>query len=37
LWKAAKPKMNAATLSAAMILIESPLRANSPEKARGQA
>jgi hypothetical protein len=34
---AAKPKMNAATLAAAISAIASPLRANRPEKARGQA
>ncbi|MGY4423399.1 hypothetical protein ACVWY2_005848 [Bradyrhizobium sp. JR6.1] len=34
---AAKPKMNAATLSAAIRLMTRPLRANAPENARGQA
>jgi hypothetical protein len=29
--------MNAATLNAAMTLMARPLRANKPEKARGQA
>jgi hypothetical protein len=29
--------MNAATLNAAMMLMARPLRANSPENARGQA
>jgi hypothetical protein len=33
----AKPKMKAATLSAAMMLMARPLRANAPENAAGQA